>query len=124
MVVFPRFDGGSCDFVTHVSVLLWAGVTPAWLRDSAPGKMDDVLAVRVWSAEVLLALSERLHELVGLVDPGSPPPVGASGQDLAAYWSEEERYQEEMRHSCAAYWLHAVWVCLYQAMHGDWPRAQ
>jgi hypothetical protein len=102
MVVFPRFDGGNCEFVTHVSMPLSAGVTPAWLRDYAAGKMDDVLAVKVWLAEVSLALRERLHELTGLVDPGSPPPVGASEQDLAADWSEEERYQEERRHSCAA----------------------
>jgi hypothetical protein len=86
--------------------------------------MDDVIAVKVWSAEVLLALNERLHRLIGLVDPGSPPPVGASEQDLAAFWSEEERYREEMRDSCAAYWLHVVWACLYQTMHGDLPPAQ
>jgi hypothetical protein len=83
MVVFPRFDGGSCEFATHMDVLLSAGVAPAWLRDSAPGKTDDVLAVKAWSAEVRLDLSERLHEPIGLVDPGSPRPVGASEQALA-----------------------------------------
>jgi hypothetical protein len=124
MVVFPRFDGDGCESVTHVRVLLSAGVTPAWLRDCAPAKMDDVLAVKVWSPEVLLARSDGLHALIGLVDPGSPPPIGASEQDLAAFWSEENRYREEMRQFCAAYWLHVVWVCLYQTMHGDLPPAQ
>jgi hypothetical protein len=124
LMVFPRFDGDSCEFVTHVGVLRSAGVATALLRDSAPGKMDHVLAAKVWSAEVLLAISERLHELIGLVDPGTPPPIGASEQDLAAFWGREERYREEMRHSCAAYWLHVVWVCIYQTMHGDLPLTQ
>jgi hypothetical protein len=124
MVVFPRFDGDICEFVTHVGVLIPAGAANAWLRDFAPGEMDDVLAAKVWSAWVLLALCERLHELIGRVDPGNPPPDGASEQDLAVFWSEEERYPEGMRHSCAAYWLHVVWVCLYQTMHGDLPPTQ
>jgi hypothetical protein len=57
--------------------------------------MDDGLAAKVWAADVVLALSERLHSLIGLVDPGTPPD-GASEQGLAAFSHGEERYRGEM----------------------------
>jgi hypothetical protein len=84
--------------------------------------VGDVPAAKVFSSEVLLALSERLQALTAPSGPLLPPPDGASMQDLAAFWNEEERCREELRYSCAAEWLHAAWVCLYRAMHGDLPR--
>jgi hypothetical protein len=58
VVVFPRFHGESREFVTHLDVLGSTGVSNAWLRDCAVGKLDDVLAAKVRFAEISIDLSE------------------------------------------------------------------
>jgi hypothetical protein len=67
--------------------------------------MEDVLASKVWSAEVLLALSEGMQALACPVDARYPSAGGASEQDLPGLQNGEERIREERRHDWAAYWL-------------------
>jgi hypothetical protein len=44
--------------------------------------------------------------------PRRSPADGASEQAIAALWNEEERYLEEIRRLCAAYWLPVAGVPL------------
>ena len=117
--VFPCFGDSSPEFATHVDVLKDAGVPPHLLRDFTAGKMDDVLASKLWSADYLTDLGEKMHQLLGLVNLHELPPDGLSEFGLCAHFATERENQSLLRNFCAAYWLHVVWVCLYQTMHGE-----
>jgi hypothetical protein len=76
--------------------------------------MDDVLASRVWSAEIFVALSERMHTLVGLEDPGYPPADGASGQ-LSLLSGKKRRDVWPGRTACSRRWHTREWELEEQA---------
>ena len=118
MVVFPQFAVDCPECATHVDVLVDVGAAPHLLRDFTGGKMDDVLASKVWSGPILIEAGEKLHCSIALVDARTPPQEGMSENDLADLDRSEREDEESMRHLCAACWLHVVWVCVYQTMHG------
>ena len=89
-------------------------------RGTTAGKMDDVLLSKLRSAKNRIDLGEKLHRELGLVNRLEPPPHAPSELGLAADLVAE-RENEGLLLRFGTYWLHAIWVGIYQIMHGDLP---
>jgi hypothetical protein len=117
MTMIPYIGTEYPAYAANVEVLMAIGVVGHLLGDFTAGRMDDVLASKVWPAANLINAGQTLHDAMGLVDAGDPGPDGLTGLAFAEHLKAEQEDDESLREICAAYWLHVAWVGLCQTMH-------
>jgi hypothetical protein len=108
VTVFPRFSCADMAFDVDADILRGLGVSPAPLRGSVAGKVDDPLAAKLFSGDNLVMMGNLLRQSVDLFR-GIPLGDGVSEQDRAANDALRAEVGAVLRERAAAYLLIPQW---------------